>query len=191
MAVTAVYPRPRARRAAAAPAPTGAGQASGVAPPTPVLWPWVLQVNANERRTVVSPQYIGPAWVDELVIHTNADANRSLVDSLQVIASPDNSGAGVGVLGTPPTGTMLWDAISASTAGGFAVRAGSGYPLLFGLGAAAIHRQIPIGKIVQLSQFFLKVSVPNDSITGLQYSGHVRLIPALTQEQLENLVRAG
>jgi len=182
VALIDVYPSPRQREAAL---PLGPALPLA-AVPNVRIWPFDLRDN-NDRATVVSPQFTGPAIVDSIVWHAFHNAT-GVHSSVSLWAADDSSGQGANQLLTArPSGQSLFDL--SSTARDDAVTPAERLGIPFrDIGTTAAWTKLPIGVLVRKQNFFLKLSAATLATGIFDLVGYVRVLTAVPEDQLANFL---
>lgn len=182
MVAPIVYPRPRQR--IGGPPPIGTPQAAN---PTVRLWP-LHWLESSGVAVLVSPSFIGPAILDELVLELPT-ASPLPMPTISIYYAGDNGGGGNNqALGTIPSGTRIFENLTlqrddANTSSDFL-----GFNVFNMNEASTGFQRLPLKFLVTLPTFFVKLRVQNSVAAITSGLGYLRVLEAVPPDQVPNFL---
>lgn len=189
---TSTYPRPRTQRTVAATTQTytaSGAPAPSVAPPRVRLWPFLLREQTNnERGTLVSPTLVGPAILDVMVVHTNYGGGSPHPNVQLYYATAPGQQASNQASTLVISGNPIFQGFTIQDDQGVAAGTGGGPVLLLAGTSQMAHAQWPLRFPITDASFVLKLSISSQAVGSGFFSGYIRILEGLTQEQLANFL---
>jgi hypothetical protein len=183
------FPRARRDRIGFQPL-AGAGAAGGaLAPPQVRLWSWyVAETTQNDRVTVASPRFRGPAVIDTIVIAHQGVTLGATIQKLQLMVSPTAAAQAANQAATlAPSGISVFEESFADGTGvtNDAAHVGLMYPAIIN---SNFELMLPVRRPVYDAEFFLNLSFIQRSATVARLSGYVRVVEQLAPEDVPNFL---
>jgi hypothetical protein len=180
-----VYPAARRRRTPAAGLDDGiASDAPAALPPNPLgsgtarIFPFYIRNVGGETVVAVTPSIQGPAYIPDGFWQLNL-ASTATVPTITILASTDNDGAGSGFAITVAiTGNPIFERAITATAEALNFFNRDGVPVGVSFGGGN-HNPIPIGKKIDLSNFYLKLVLRGTFGASSTWLGWLRVIEGI------------
>lgn len=155
------------------------------------LWPFhINEVTVGQRATVVSPRFVGPAILKELVLIpqiTGVGATEGVSFALRYSTAPATAGANQADT-APPAGTSIFENFSQATdQAGFVFNDPSALPLRSSFTDGTVHH-LTLNFPIRLPEFFLALSLDTQSVNANRITGYVRLFENVAPEDFAILL---